>query len=205
MYVLAITGGLGSGKSTASHRLAARGAYVIALDDVARSVLAEDADVLRQVIERFGDSVVGADGKLDRSSLAAAAFGRTDAAHALNSIVHPAAIRATRRLLAELAAAPVPPAIVVLEVPLLAETPELLESADEVLAIAAPVESRVRRAVARGMAEADARRRIACQATDAERAAVSDTVIQNDGERRDFEAALDRYYDERIAPRLGRS
>lgn len=202
MFTIAVTGGLGAGKSTAARFFAAHGAHIIALDEVARATLVGDPQVLAQVVAHFGESVVGADGRLDRPALAKAAFGTADAAHVLNSIVHPAAIRETERQLAELAASAPPPAVVVLEVPLLAEAPALLEDADEVLAIAAPIDARVARAVERGMAESDARRRIEIQATDADRAAIADAVVENDSDEASFEAALTRYWDERVAPHV---
>lgn len=203
MFTLAITGGLGAGKSTASRWFVARGATVISLDEVARETLADDPAVLRDVVSHFGDSVVGEDGRLDRAALAGAAFRTVDAAHTLNSIVHPAAIEVTKRRLAELAARADTPVLVVLDIPLLAEAPGLLVAADAVLAIAAPMEARIARAVAREMSEADARRRIAAQATDADRAGLANAVIENDGDIEGFEAALARFWREHIADRLG--
>lgn len=205
MFTLAITGGLGAGKSTASRWFSARGATVVALDEVARETLASDAGVLADVVAHFGGDVVGPDGLLDRAALADAAFRTADAAHTLNAIVHPAAIAATNRLLVEFAAREDAGDLVVLEVPLLAETPALLEAADAVLAIAAPVEARVARAVERGMSEPDARRRIAAQATDADRAALADAVINNEGDLKEFETALAGFWRDHVAKRLGRA
>ena len=93
-----------------------------------------------------------------------------------------------------------PPAVVVLEVPLLVEAPAFAEFGDVVLAIEAPESVRVARAVAFGRAEGDARARIACQAPDGARAALADRVIVNDSSIKDFERELERFWDEVVAP-----
>lgn len=202
MFVLAITGGLGAGKSTATGYLQSRGAEVLALDDVAKGVVAEHPAVLWSLVDRFGPCVIDESGAVDRAALAEVAFASRRSAADLDSIVHPATLAETQRLLAELASREVPPRLVVVEVPLLVEVPAFLQSVDEVLAIAAPEEVRVCRAVKRGMAEEDARHRIACQASDEERGALADVVLDNDGDLASFEAAVAGYYEERIVPRL---
>lgn len=203
MFVIAVTGGLGAGKSTAADYLASRGAVVIALDEVAKRALQESPAVRSRVVERFGDAVLGDDGRVDRRALAAAAFGDAQAATDLNAIVHPAAIDETRRALAQLAERDDPP-LVVLEIPLLAEAPALLDDADMVIAVEAPDDVRVARAVARGMREADARARIARQATDEQRAAIADAVIVNDGDENGLRRALERIFEESVVPAMDR-
>lgn len=205
MFVLSVTGGLGAGKSTACEFFASRGARVISLDAVAKDVLTSDSGVREAVTTRFGVGVLGPDGRVDRAALAAAAFGDKDAASALNEIVHPAAIARAHRLLCDVASEPDAPALVVLEVPLLAEAPALLDLSDAVLAIASDEEARVARAVLRGMSEPDARRRIARQASDEDRAALATAVIVNDCGLGEFEGALEEYYATSVAPRLAGS
>ncbi len=199
MLILVLTGGLGSGKSTAAAYLRSRGATVISLDDVARDVLRPGSAVLDAVRDEFGPGVLDAGGRLDRSALASLAFSSPERARRLDEIVHPALAREVGPALRELDMLPMRPEVVVLEVPLIVEAPVFRELADQVLAIEAPVELRVQRAVARGMSESDARARIACQATDAQRAELADDVIVNDGPLPDFYAKLERYYDERVA------
>lgn len=196
MYVLAVTGGLGAGKTTAAEYFRGRGAVVLSLDEIAHRQLAAGTPVYARVVEEFGDAVLGEDGAIETASLAREAFGSPERASALNAIVHPAVLREVAPGLTDMGLLLNPPRVVVLEVPLLVEAPAFGELATEVLAIAAPVEVRVARAVARGMSENDARARIACQATDAERRKVADHVIDNDGTPREFLVKLARFWDE---------
>ena len=201
MYVLALTGGLGSGKSTAAEVLAGLGAVVIDLDEVAKVLLDEAPAVRDRVVEAFGDSVLGADGHIDRAALAASAFATEDATQRLNAIVHPAVLAAVAGALDALALQGEPPRMVVLVVPLLAESPLFLEPVDAVLAISANEETRIERAVARGMSQEDAERRIARQAGDAERREIADYVIDNDGDLESFKSDVRAFWETEIAPR----
>lgn len=198
MLVLVLTGGLGAGKSTAAAHFRKKGATVIDLDDVADQVLSRGSDVLARVADEFGD-VLLADGSLDRPALAREAFVTPERTARLNALVHPAVAREVGPALQELRLMPDQPCLVVLEVPLLAEAPVFREVADVVLAVVAPESMRLRRAVSAGMVEADARRRIRAQATDAQRAALADVVIVNDSTAEEFISALDRFWDERLA------
>lgn len=195
MFVLAITGGLGAGKSTAADLLVARGAALCSLDEVAHDVLSPGSEALARIAVEFGDCVIASDGSLDRAALAEIAFTCHESAARLNAIVHPLVVSRTRQVLTDALAGPNPPAALVLEIPLLAEAPELVEIADEVLAISAPEELRLARAVARGMDEADARHRIICQATDEEREALATHVIVNDDGPEQFAAAVAAFWD----------
>lgn len=199
MLIVAVTGGLGSGKSTAAEHFRSLGATVLSLDDIAHDIIRPGTAAFRAIVEEFGSDVVRDDGSLDRAALAAKAFSSPEKAHRLNSIVHPVVAGEVGPALRELDALPMKPEVVVLDVPLLVEAPVFRELADQVLAIEAPVEVRVNRALARGMSEDDARARIACQATDAERAELADDVIVNDGTLAEFSAALQRYWDDRVA------
>ncbi len=199
MYILVLTGGLGAGKSTAARFFRERGAVVIDLDDVSRHALVPGSPVMAQLVEEFGPNVVRSDGALDRGNLADHAFGSAASVARLNAIVHPAIAREVGPALDELRLMPHQPSMVVLEVPLLAEAPVYAELGDEVLAIAAPLDVRVSRAVAKGIAEDDARRRIVLQASDAERAALADVVIVNDRDRESYTAALVEFWDSRFA------
>jgi dephospho-CoA kinase len=152
-----------------------------------------------RVAEEFGPDVLLADGSLDRAALARAAFGSAEATARLNAIVHPAVAREIGPALAELRLMPNPPSAVVLEVPLLAEAPVFAQIADIVVAIVAPQELRVQRATQSGFAEADVRRRLAVQASDAERAALADVVIVNDGSLERFLGELERVWSELVA------
>jgi dephospho-CoA kinase len=195
MFVVVITGGLGAGKSTAADFFRRHGAVVLDLDDIAKHTMVKGSPVLQRVADEFGPDVLLADGSLDKAALAREAFGSPERAAALNAIVHPAVAREVGPALSDLRLMQQPPEMVVIEVPLLAEAPIYAELADAVLAVVAPESMRLSRAVARGMSERDAKQRIALQATDAERSALADRVVINDGERE----ALDRQLEDFLA------
>lgn len=174
-----LTGGVGSGKSTVAARFAEHGAVVVDADAIAREVVEPGTDGLAAVVERFGTGILADDGSLDRPALAAIVFDDDEARAALNAIVHP---RVGRRV-AELTEAAPDDAVVVYDVPLLVENNSSAEGFDFVVVVEAPLEARVERLAGRGMPEQDARARIASQATDEQRRAVADAVIENGGGR----------------------
>jgi dephospho-CoA kinase len=180
-----LSGGVGSGKSTVSALLAAHGATVIDADALAREVVEPGTDGYAAVVARFGDAVV-ADGRLDRPALAKIVFNDERARADLNAIVHPLVGRRT----AELMTATTPDAIVVYDVPLLVES-HMAAGFDRVVIVEAPVELRVQRLQGRGMPERDARARIAAQASDEQRRAVADELIDNSGTREQLVAQVD--------------
>jgi dephospho-CoA kinase len=191
-----LTGGIGSGKSEVARLLARHGAVVVDADKVAREVVEPGTEGLAKVAEEFGPEVVGPDGALDRPALAALVFTDPQARARLNSIVHPLIAART----AELMAAAPPGAVLVHDVPLLAEN-NLAGNFDLVLVVETPPELRVRRlAESRGMTEADARARMSVQATDAQRRAIADVVIENGGDLEELAAAVEQVWRDRIAP-----
>ena len=196
MYVLAVTGGIGAGKTTAVERLRSKGAVVISLDESAKRHLAPGTSVYDAVVEEFGEGILAEDGRIDTAALARTAFSSPERAARLNAIVHPAVVREIAPGLTEMGLLQNPPRVVVIDVPLLVEAPVFAELVGEVLAISAPEEERVRRAVARGMDEDDVRSRMACQATDEEREAMAGHVIVNDGTLEEFQEAVDRFWQE---------
>lgn len=198
MFILVITGGLGSGKTTAAEFFRERGAVVIGLDKVARDVLVPGAPELERLAATFGRDILDGDGRLDRALLAQRAFASRENVALLNRIVHPAVASRVGPAISDLRLLPHQPRLVVLEVPLLAEAPVYAELADEVLAISAPVQSRVARSVGRGLDEADAFRRIGLQASDEERESLATTVIVNDSSCDEYLGKLQDYWDERF-------
>jgi dephospho-CoA kinase len=193
---IGLTGGIGSGKSTVSRLLAERGAVVIDSDVIAREVVEPGSPGLAAVVEAFGTAVLAADGSLDRPALATLVFGDPEARRRLDAIVHPL----VRARAAELAAATPPDAVVVHDVPLLVETGQA-DSYDLVLVVEADPETRVARLVGRGLGEPDARARIAAQASDDQRRAVADVVLDNRGTPEDLAAQVDRFWAERVDAR----
>jgi dephospho-CoA kinase len=199
MHVIALTGGLGAGKSIAAEVFRAHGAVVLPLDDIAKRELEPGTHVFGDVVAEFGEDVLGDDGVIDTRALARAAFSSPARAARLNAIVHPVILREVDARIRELEMLPDPPRVVVIEVPLLVESPAFAELAQRVLAISAPEAERVRRALAAGLDADDVRARLRCQATDAEREAIADDVIVNEGRVGDFRDALERYWHEVIA------
>jgi dephospho-CoA kinase len=184
-----LSGGIGSGKSTVSDLLAEHGALIIDADAIAREVVEPGTPGYAAVVARFGEDVVR-DGGLDRPALAKLVFADERARHDLNSIVHPLVRRRTAELMAQ---AP-DGAIVVYDVPLLVES-GLGDGFDVVVIVMADYELRLRRLAGRGMAEDDARARMATQASDEQRRAVADEVIENNGTRAELAAAVDALWD----------
>src|SRR6185312_1508043 len=161
-------GGIGSGKSTVSALLVERGAVVIDADAIVREVQEPGSPVVAELAARFGDDILGADGALDRQALADKVFANPEAVKALNKIVHPAVGKEmARRVNAELGTT----RIVVLDIPLLAENPR--DNLQGTIVVDVPVDVQVERLVRwRGFDEADARARIARQATREQRLAL---------------------------------
>lgn len=175
--------------------LADHGAVVVDADAIVREVQSPGSPVLEAIAAEFGSDVVRADGSLNRPALGARVFGHPDRLAALNALVHPA-VRAESQRRFDAAAAADPEAVVVYDVPLLAEA-RGGDAWDLVVVAHAPVEERVRRLVGiRGLSEADARARIGSQAGDAERLALADVVIDTtttlDATKRQVDELWDR-------------
>ena len=192
---IGLTGGIGSGKSTAAGRFGELGALVIDADALAREVVEPGTEGLAAVVAEFGEQVLDGAGRLDRPALARVVFGDDAARGRLNAILHPR-IRARA---AELIAAAPPGTVVVQDVPLLVETGQS-GPYDLVVVVEAPDELRVRRLGRdRGMPAEQVRARMAAQATDEQRRAAADVVLVNDGTPEDLRAKVDALWTERIA------
>ncbi|MFE7119854.1 dephospho-CoA kinase [Streptomyces sp. NPDC057654] len=177
MLKVGLTGGIGAGKSEVSRLLASYGAVVVDADKIAREVVEPGTPGLAAVAAEFGPEVLAADGSLDRPALGAVVFADPGRRAALNAIMHP--LVGARS--AELEAAAGPDAIVVHDVPLLAEN-GLAPLYEAVVVIDAAPRTQLDRLVRlRGMTPDDARARMSAQATREERLAVADLVIDNDG------------------------
>jgi dephospho-CoA kinase len=191
MRLVGLTGGIGSGKSTVSSALAARGAVIVDADAIVRDVQRPGSPVLAQMAERFGDGVIAADGSLDRAAVAAIVFADADALKALNGIVHPAVgAEMNRQVMAEVGT----DRVVVMDIPLLTENPR--EGLQGKIVVDVPVETQVQRLVQfRGFDEADARARIAKQATREQRLAIADFVVDNSGDLAALAPQIDALWD----------
>jgi len=190
MILVGLTGGIGSGKSTVSSKLAARGAEIIDADVVTRDVQQPGSPVVAAIVERFGDQVIDESGALRRAALAEIVFAEPEALRDLNAIVHPAVFVEIKRRVDELAASQ---KIVVLDIPLLTENPH--GDLQGKVVVDVPVDLQVDRLVRyRGFTEADARARIARQSTREDRLKDADFVIENSGTVEDLDGQLEELW-----------
>ncbi len=190
MILVGLTGGIGSGKSTVSAALAARGAVIVDADQVVRDVQQPGSPVLAKLAARFGAEVIAADGSLDRAALASIAFADADALKDLNGIVHPAVGAEMNRQVMENVATD---NVVVLDIPLLTENPR--EGLQGKIVVDVSVETQVERLVKyRGFDEADARARIARQATREVRLETADFVVDNSGKPGALDDQIERLW-----------
>lgn len=185
-----LTGGIGSGKSTAAALLSERGAVVIDADLLAREAVAPGSDGFAEVAAAFGTTVLGSEGSLDRAALGQLVFADPSARSRLEDIVHPR----VRARADELEAAAPAGSVVVHDIPLLVESGQE-DRYDIVVVVDLPSDVQVARLMAaRGMTEADARARIAAQASREERLAAADVVLDNSGPAIALSAQVDRLW-----------
>jgi dephospho-CoA kinase len=198
MLMVGLTGGIGAGKSAVAARLAELGALVVDSDRLAREVVAPGTEGLAEVVTAFGERVLTPAGELNRPAVAALVFDDEAARARLEGIIHPR----VRARMAEIVAAAPADAIVVNDVPLLVEA-GLSANYDLVVVVLASEELRLARLVGeRGMSEEEARARMAAQASDEQRRAVADIVIENDGTLGELRESVDAAWRERLLPAL---
>ncbi|MFE4818755.1 dephospho-CoA kinase [Streptomyces sp. NPDC056704] len=186
MLKVGLTGGIGAGKSEVSRLLVRLGAVLIDADLIAREVVAPGTPGLAAVVDAFGQDVLAPDGGLDRPKLGSIVFADPEKLAVLNSIVHPLVGARSR----ELESAAAEDAVVIHDVPLLAEN-ALRPLYDLVVVVDASPETQLDRLVRlRGMTEADARARMAAQATREQRLGIADVVIDNDVPLEELEARV---------------
>jgi dephospho-CoA kinase len=211
MLRVGLTGGLGSGKSTAAQRFAELGAFVFSADEIGREMMQPGEPVYAAIVEHFGEMVLAADGSLDRSALARIAFSEegnsSGGLEELNAIVHPAVIARQAELMDDVAARDAN-AVAIVESALIFETKYGGDGGwhkrfDRLIFIKAPEELRIARFVARAAGGTslrdqerqalrdEARRRIARQAETERNAMNCDTVLTNDGSIEQLQAQVD--------------
>jgi dephospho-CoA kinase len=187
VLIVGLTGGIGAGKSVVARLLAEHGAVVIDADQLARAVVEPGTEGLAQVVAEFGPDVLDETGALDRAALAERVFGDEPARRRLEAIIHPLVRVRSAELISTL---PVD-SVVVNDVPLLVES-NLAGLYEIVVVVLASEATRIARLVReRGMTEDEARARISAQATDEQRRAVADIVVDNDGSIDDLRAKVD--------------
>jgi dephospho-CoA kinase len=206
MLKAGLTGGIGAGKSEVSRLLQGHGAVIVDADKIAREVVEPGTPGLAAVVAEFGEEILAPDGALDRPKLGSLVFADTERLAALNAIVHPLvgersaelerqAQQAERAAAAESAQRQDGGAVIVHDVPLLAEN-GLAPLYDLVLVVDASPETQMDRLVRlRGMTAGEAAARMAAQATRRERLAVADIVIENNGPLEELQARVREVWD----------
>jgi len=190
MILVGLTGGIGSGKSTVSEMLAARGAEIVDADVITREVQRPGSPVIDKIVERFGQSVVDSHGALIRPALAEIVFSDADALRDLNGIVHPAVAKEMNRRVED---ARTTGTILVLDIPLLTENPR--KGLQGKIVVDVPPDVQVERLVRyRGFSEDDARARISKQASREERLKDADFVVDNSGDVADLDPQIERLW-----------
>lgn len=182
VVLIAVTGGIASGKSVVARRLADLGAVHVDADVLAREVVEPGTPALSQIAAHFGPSVVNADGSLNRAALGAIVFSDDTSRKVLGEITHPA-VWARAQQLFNAAVRADPEAVVVYDVPLLVEAGgQRPMSFDRIVVVDAPAPTRIQRLIElRGMTKEEAEARVRSQASDAERRAVADEIITSGG------------------------
>lgn len=196
MLSIALTGGIGSGKSLAGEFFQELGAVVIDSDQLAREVIERGTDGFDEVVTRFGDGVLSG-GEIDRAKLADIVFRDENARRSLEEIIHPK----VRELASKIAARVPSDGVVINQIPLLYET-QGAGRFDLVIAISSSLEQRKERLTQRGLKSYEIERRISAQATDEDRASIAHFVINNDGSIDDLERAVRHLWENEISPRV---
>jgi dephospho-CoA kinase len=192
---IGLTGGIASGKSTVSGMLRELGAVVIDADQLAREVVARGTSGLAAVVAEFGDQLLTPDGELDRPRMGELVFGDEDARKRLEAIIHPLVFER----IVEIEAGTGPDDVVVHDIPLLAESGRA-DTFDAVIVVDAPTEVQVERMVRdRGWSEADARSRIAAQASREDRLSIASYVVENTGTLEDLRQRVTEVFEEVVS------
>lgn len=199
MLRIGLTGGIGAGKSTVSAVFSECGGIIVDGDVIAREVVAPGTEGLKALVEAFGEDVLLPEGALNRPALAAKAFVDDQQRAKLNSIVHPLVGRRREEIIASVSQRPDDDTVVVEDIPLLVET-GMAPMFPLVVVVTADAETRVERLIKRGMDEADARARIAAQASEQQRRAIADVLLDNSGSEGELvEEARDLWFN-RVLP-----
>jgi dephospho-CoA kinase len=193
--VIALTGGIGSGKSLVANYFFSLGAEVIDADQLARQAIERGSDGFDQVVATFGDGILK-DGDIDRRALGEIVFSDPEKRKALEAIVHPIVqqgLAEARKNLSE-------DEILIYEIPLLVET-KAMEKFDAIITVEAPLEERINRLTKRGLMRSEIERRIANQVSPEERKAVASFVIENDGDEEQLLRKVEAIWEELNASR----
>lgn len=194
MLVVALTGGIGAGKSTVAQNFAELGALVIDADQLARMAIERGSDGFAEVLLRFGDEII-LNGDIDRKKLAEIVFSDEGARKDLEKIIHPR-VQAT---FAEVVEDLEPDDILIYEIPLLVET-DASEKFDYIITVEADIEVRKVRLLKKGLYISQIEKRIAAQASQESREAIADAVIYNDGDEDDLLRQVENLWESVLLP-----
>jgi len=195
MLKVALTGGIGSGKSTVADFLDELGAYVIDSDQLARDVVERGTPGYEAVLAAFGDGIL-ADGEIDRAKLAEIVFRDATARATLESIIHPLVRDAAEKMVKSLPA----DAVVINQIPLLVET-DGAKRFDFVITVSADEDIRRRRLIERGMKDYEITKRLAAQVNDAAREAIANSIIRNNGSIDELRQVVEELWRLELLPR----
>ncbi len=198
MLLVALTGGIGSGKSLAAEYFAACGAHILDFDQLARDVVERGSEGFDEILLRFGDDVLR-EGNLDRARLAEIVFNDAGARKELEAITHPKIRAAFDQIVSQLESE----AILVSQIPLLAES-ERAHPFDFVVTVRASAAIRRARLIKRGMKEFQVAQRMQAQASDLQREAIADAILINEGSEDELLRQVENLYEDRLYPaRMG--
>jgi dephospho-CoA kinase len=199
VLTVALTGGIGSGKSLVGEYFEALGALVIDSDQLAREVIERGSEGYDLVVSRFGDSILK-DGEIDRAALARIVFEDQLARRDLEGIIHPRVRARSEEFIARASA----DAVVINQIPLLFETGGA-DRFDLVITVEADEGTRIQRAITRGLKEYEVRKRMASQASETDRRSIADIVIVNEGSREELLSRVEQVWGDELLPRLRNS
>ena len=194
MLVVALTGGIGAGKSTVAQNFAELGALVIDADQLARMAIERGSDGFAEVLLRFGDEII-LNGDIDRKKLAEIVFSDEGARKDLEKIIHPRVQATFAEVVEDLEQGD----IFIYEIPLLVET-DASEKFDYIITVEADIELRKARLLKKGLYISQIEKRIAAQATQESREAIADTVIYNDGDEDDLLRQVENLWESVLLP-----
>ena len=195
MLKVALTGGIGSGKSTAGDFFEDLGAVVIDADQLARDVVERGTEGFDEIVAMFGDDILK-NGVLDRSKLGEIIFADAEARKSLEGIIHPRVQEAFE----EIVESSLSDAVIVYQIPILVET-SAKDRFDYVITVESTLENRIARLKSRGMKCYEIEARLASQATDSERANSADIVFRNDGDLDQLLRQVENVYEDVLLPR----
>ena len=195
MLRVALTGGIGSGKSLVGEILEELGALVIDSDQLAREVIERGSPGYEEVVTAFGDSILS-EGQIDRSKLAAVVFNESDLRKKLESIIHPLVREAAEKLARKLPSG----AILINQIPLLVES-DGAKRFDYVVTVSADEEIRRERLRLRGLKDYEITQRIAAQVSDSQREEIANYIIRNDGSIDELTRAVEALMANELLPR----